>query len=54
MNSYECRKEGRVAASAEAMCQRCGAGVCADHMRAETQELRQEGKPGLLPPVPGG
>lgn len=48
MNCYECRKEGRVAGSAEAVCQRCGAGVCADHLRVEMQELHQQAGLGKL------
>ncbi|MEU3268254.1 DUF2180 family protein [Streptomyces bacillaris] len=42
VNRYECRREGRVAASAEAVCQHCGAGVCADHVRVEMQEPHQQ------------
>ncbi|KAB2588689.1 DUF2180 family protein [Streptomyces arboris] len=42
MNCYECRKESGVATSAEAVCQRCGAAVCADHLRVEKQELHQQ------------
>ncbi|UQA38311.1 DUF2180 family protein [Streptomyces sp. HNA39] len=42
VNCYECRREGRVAASAEAVCEHCGAGVCADRVRVEMQELHQQ------------
>ncbi|WP_443059936.1 DUF2180 family protein [Streptomyces sp. NBC_00467] len=42
MNCYECRRESGATTPAEAVCQRCGAGVCVDHVSVEIQELHQQ------------
>ncbi|AWW36057.1 MULTISPECIES: DUF2180 family protein [Streptomyces] len=42
MNCYECSTQSGATTTAEGVCQRCGAGICADHVRLRTQELQQQ------------
>ncbi|MET9967650.1 DUF2180 family protein [Streptomyces sp. NPDC006356] len=47
MKCYECVQAGRVS-EAVAVCRLCGAGVCADHVRTETMQLRGTAHPGKV------
>ncbi|MFG2549478.1 DUF2180 family protein [Streptomyces sp. NPDC048581] len=47
MDCYECVQQGRTAA-AVAVCCVCGAGVCVDHVRTESQMLRGPAQPGKV------
>jgi hypothetical protein len=45
MNCYDCIGEGRTA-SAVAICTSCGAGLCGEHTRVETNDHMQAATPG--------
>jgi len=47
MNCYECAQSARVS-EAVAVCRLCGAGVCVDHVRSETAQLREAAHPGKV------
>ncbi|GAA2406312.1 hypothetical protein GCM10010420_37770 [Streptomyces glaucosporus] len=40
MNCYECHSEGRTA-TAVAVCSRCHAGLCPDHLTVESRLVRE-------------
>ncbi|MFM9369964.1 DUF2180 family protein [Streptomyces sp. Da 82-17] len=49
MNCYECAQRGGTT-EAVAVCRRCGAGICPEHVYTETQELQETANPGKVMP----
>ncbi|MGC9544154.1 DUF2180 family protein [Streptomyces sp. UG1] len=47
MDCHECVQQGRTA-TAVAVCSVCGAGVCTDHVRSESEMLRGPAHPGKV------
>ena len=50
MHCYDCNVDGRVT-PAVAICTSCGAGICGDHTRMQSQDRSQTATPGNPSPL---
>lgn len=47
MHCFECVQQG-IAVAAVAVCSVCGAALCVDHVRTETEQIREPANPGKV------